>query len=76
MITINLPDKYEGQIADVEVKTSVLVKGKKVLRYVDINSVVLNKTATATFKPQIAIKAGNIIRVSIGGVTIKYITVK
>jgi hypothetical protein len=52
------------------------VKGKKVTKYVKVKEVALNGTGYAKVTTTIAIKAGDIIRVSIDGVAIKYVTVK
>jgi hypothetical protein len=52
------------------------VKGKKVSKYVKVKTVALNEIGYAKITTTIAIKAGNIIRVSIDGVAIKYVTVK
>jgi hypothetical protein len=52
------------------------VKGKKVTKYVKVKSVTLNEIGYAKITTTIAIKAGNTIRVSIGGVAIKSVTVK
>jgi hypothetical protein len=41
-----------------------------------VKTVALNKTGYAKVTTTIAIKAGDIIRVSIDGVAIKYVTVK
>jgi chemotaxis protein histidine kinase CheA len=75
-IFIDLADKYSGEIADISVKTTVIVKGKKVTRYVKVDTVTLDEIGYAKIKTRIAIKVGNVIRVSIDGVAIKYVTVK
>jgi hypothetical protein len=48
----------------VDVKKKVLVNGKLVLRYVNVDIVVLDEFARATIKTRIGIKVGDIIRVS------------
>jgi hypothetical protein len=63
-------------LVDVSVKTTVLVKGKKVTKYVAIGEVTLNSVGKAVLKTKKVIKAGNTIRVSFGGITIKTVTVK
>jgi hypothetical protein len=79
-IEIDLADKYWYQIVNVDVKKKVLVSGKYVLRYVRIDTVVLDEFAAVTLNTTIGIKAGDVIRVSvIGAVTdtpVKYVTVK
>ncbi len=79
-IEIDLADKYWYQIVVVDVKKKVLVSGKYVLRYVRIDTVVLDEFAAVTLYTTIGIKAGDVIRVSvIGAVTdtpVKYVTVK
>ena len=78
-IKIDLADEYGDLLVDVSVKTTVLVKGKKVTKYVTIGEVTLNEIGQGsikTNKAKIIIKAGDVIRVSFGGITIKTITVK
>jgi hypothetical protein len=79
-IDIDLADKYWYQIVTVDVKKKVLVNGKYVLRYVRIDTVVLDELAAVTLYTTIGIKVGDVIRVSvIGAVTdtpVKYVTVK
>ena len=57
-------------------KTTVIVNGKKVTRYVKVDTIALDEIGYAKIKTRIAIKRGDIIRVSIDGVAIKYVTVK
>ena len=78
-IKIDLADEYGDLLVDVSVKTTVLVKGKKVTKYVTIGQVTLNEIGQGsikTNKAKIIIKARDVIRVSFGGITIKTITVK
>jgi hypothetical protein len=75
-ITLDLADKYSGLLVDVSIGTQVLVNGKKVTKYVKASSVKLSSTGKAVVTTKIAIKRGNIIRVSRGGVTLKTITIK
>jgi hypothetical protein len=79
-IEIDLADKYWYDIVFVDVKKRVLVNGKYVLRYVRIDTAVLDESAAATVYTKIGIKPGDVIRVSVvGAVTdtpVKYVTVK
>ena len=75
-ITIDLADLFGDLTVDVEVKTTVLVKGKKVTKYVLIGEVTLNSVGKGMIKTKNVIKAGNTIRVSFGRMTIKTVTVK
>jgi hypothetical protein len=79
-IEIDLADKYWYDIVFVDVKKRVLVNGKYVLRYVRIDTAVLDESAAATVYTKIGIKTGDVIRVSVvGAVTdtpVKYVTVK
>jgi hypothetical protein len=61
---VDLKDMYAYQFAYVDVKKKVLVNGKLVLRYVNVDIVVLDEFARATIKTRIGIKVGDIIRVS------------
>jgi hypothetical protein len=60
----------------VSLKTTVLVKGKKVTKYEVIGEVTLDSVGKGVIKTKKVIKAGNTIRVSFGGITIKTVTVK
>jgi len=64
---IDLADKYAYHFAYVDVKKMVLENGKMVLRYVEVDLVVLDEYARATIKTRIGIKIGDIIRVSMAG---------
>jgi hypothetical protein len=79
-IDIDLADKYGWMVVFVDVKKSLLVNGKYVLRYVRIDTVALDEFGAGNLNTTIGIKAGNVIRVSvIGAVTdtpVKYVTVK
>jgi hypothetical protein len=63
-LVVDLADKYFYQFAYVDVKKKVLVNGKMVLRYVNVDIVVLDEFARATIKTRIGISIGDIIRVS------------
>jgi hypothetical protein len=63
-LVIDLKDMYAYQFAYVDVKKKVLVNGKLVLRYVNVDIVVLDELARATIKTRVGIKVGDIIRVS------------
>lgn len=64
---IDLADTYAYQFAYVDVKKYVLENGKSVLRYVNVDIVVLDEFARATIKTLVGIKIGDIIRVSMAG---------
>lgn len=61
---VDLKDIYAYQFAYVDVKKNVLENGKLVLRYVNVDIVVLDEFARATIKTLVGIKVGDIIRVS------------
>lgn len=63
-LVVDLADKYFYQFAYVDVKKRVLVNGKMVLRYVNVDIVVLDELARATIKTRIGIQKGDMIRVS------------
>jgi hypothetical protein len=79
-IFVDLADEYADSMVLVDVKMLVLVNGKKVLRYVPVETVALDEFGRAMIKTTIAIKVGNVIRVSVldevKNVPIKYVTVK
>jgi len=79
-IYVDLADRYAGQTVVVDVKMSVVKDGKSVLSYVPVKTVKLSSLGRATIKTTLAIKAGNLIRVSIlkkpTNTPIKYLTVK
>ena len=75
-ITLDLADKYSGLVVDISIGTQVVVKGKKVTKYVKISAVELNSTGKAVVTTKVAIKRGSIIRVSRGGFTLKTLTIK
>jgi hypothetical protein len=64
---IDLADTYAYQFAYVDVKKYVLENGKSVLRYVNVDIVVLDDFARATIKTLVGIKIGDVIRVSMAG---------
>jgi len=66
-LVVDLADTYAYHIAYVDVKKNVLVNGKLVMRYVNVDIVVLDEFARATIKTRIGIKIGDIIRVSMAG---------
>ena len=66
-LIVDLADKYFYQFAYVDVKKKVLVNGKMVLRYVNVDIVVLDEFARSTIKTLVGIKVGDIIRVSMAG---------
>lgn len=63
-LVVDLADKYFYQFAYVDVKKRVLVNGEMVLRYVNVDIVVLDEFARATIKTRIGIQKGDMIRVS------------
>jgi hypothetical protein len=75
-ITLDLADKYSGLVVDISIGTQVVVKGKKVTKYVKVSAVELNSTGKAVVTTKLAIKRGSIIRVSRGGYTLKTLTIK
>ena len=79
-VFVDLADKYANQMVIVDVKQRVLVNGKWVLKFVPIDTVVLDEYGKAVIKTLVGIKAGNVLRVSIPGdpdnVLIKYVIVK
>jgi len=66
-LIVDLADKYFYQFAYVDVKKRVLVNGKMVLRYVNVDIVVLDEFARSTIKTLVGIQVGDIIRVSMAG---------
>jgi hypothetical protein len=79
-VFVDLADKYANQMVIVDVKQRVLVNGKWVLKFVPIDTVVLDEYGKAVIKTLVGIKAGNVLRVSIPGepenILIKYVIVK
>jgi hypothetical protein len=79
-IEIDLKDEYGYLIVFVDVKKSVLINGKYVLRYVRIDTVILDEFGAVSLKTTVGIKTGDVIRVSVIGATtdtpVKYVTVK
>jgi hypothetical protein len=79
-IFVDLADKYANQMVIIDVKQRVLVNGKWVLKFVPIDTVVLDENGRVVIKTLVGIKAGNVIRVSIAGepenILIKYVIVK
>ena len=79
-VFVDLADKYANQLVIIDVKQRVLVNGKWVLKFVPIDTVVLDEYGKAVIKTLVGIKAGNVLRVSIPGdpdnVLIKYVIVK
>lgn len=67
-LVVDLEDKYFYQFAYVDVKKKVLVNGKMVLRYVNVDIVVLDEFARATINTRIGIQKGDIIRVSMADI--------
>jgi hypothetical protein len=66
-LSIDLADTYAYQFAYVDVKKYVLEDGKSVLRYVNVDLVVLDEFARSTIKTLVGIQIGDIIRVSMAG---------
>ena len=79
-VFVDLADKYANQMVIIDVKQRVLVNGKWVLKFVAIDTVVLDEYGKAVIKTLVGIKAGNVLRVSIPGepenILIKYVIVK
>lgn len=79
-IFVDVADKYAYGIIFVDVKMPVTVNGKKVMRYVPIDTVILDEFGRSMSKTLVNIKAGNVIRVSVLGIPddmpVAYITVK
>lgn len=61
---VDLADSYFYQFAYVDVKKNVMVNGKMVMRYFNVDIVVLDEFARATIKTRMGISLGDIIRVS------------
>jgi hypothetical protein len=79
-IVLDLADQYADTAVLVEVKKSVVLNGKTVVKYVAIETVVVDQSGRAMIKTLIGINVGNVIRVSVLDssiyVPIKYVTVK
>ena len=75
-ISINLKNKYESKIADVDLKVFSEKNGKTVGSYISLDSVALDSKAFGLVKTLYKIKEGQVIRVSVKGKPIVYVTVK
>ena len=75
-VSINLKNKYEAKIADVDLKVFKKVNGKLVGRYISLDSVALDARAFGLVKTRYMIKEGQVIRVSVEGNPIVYVKVK
>jgi pyruvate/2-oxoglutarate dehydrogenase complex dihydrolipoamide acyltransferase (E2) component len=74
-IFIDLADTYAYQVADVSARLLVLRNGKKVYRYVAIDSVALDSQGKATSKTKALLKIGTVIRVMIDGSVVKSVKI-
>ena len=75
-ISVNLKGIYESKIADVDLKVFSKKNGKTVGRYISIDSVALDAKAFGLVKTQYKIKENQVIRVSVDGNPVVYVTVK
>ena len=75
-ISVNLRNKYEGKIARVDLKVFSKKNGKKVGRYITLDSVALDNRAYGLVKTLYKITEGQVIRVSVAGTPVVYVTVK
>lgn len=66
-IMVDLADSYGYQMAYIDVKKKVSVRGKMVWRYVSVDLVVLDEFGKATSKTLVGIKLGDTLRVSMAG---------